>query len=220
VIRSALFKVPLPPARELKWRRIRFIASITFFGGTIGTATVIVSILSRTPLWQDPGRLELVPGLFVYGSGTLAGMLLSAVLAYWSHAEGHRQPLGIVLWLLLGAGYGLLLPFLTGAIFVPFSSMLFDLYQGLLDPVEAVNASIDIVLTSPVNAVIGGALLLRAGLIAGPIFGMGAWMIDKSHTSAHAGTARYGSWTTALVLGIAVLVFAAFAPAALLARLG
>jgi len=196
------------------------VASVTFYGGTLGVAVVIINILSRIPIWREPERLDTDTGMFVYGSGALAGILLGALVAHWSHSEGHRWSLGILWWWLLGIGYGIGYPILTGGIFVPFGLVLHDFYQGLLNPIQVLNASADIVLGSPGRAIVAGSLLLRIALVAGLLFGTGAWIIDRLHTSIHPLSARYGSWATALFLGVAVLIVVSLAPPSLLAKLG
>ena len=220
MVQSALLKSNITQARQLDWRRLIFVASVTFYGGALGVAVVIINILSRIPIWREPERLDTDTGAFVYGGGALAGILLGALVAYWSHSEGHRWSLGILWWWALGIGYGIGYSILMGGILMPFSLMLNDFYQGLLSPIEVTNALADIILGSIGRALVSSSLLLGIGLVAGLLFGTGAWIIDRLHTSVHPWSARYGAWATALFLGVVVLIVVSLAPPSLLARLG
>lgn len=202
------------------WRRLRFVALIAVYGSALGAAAVIVNLLSRTPFLDEPEHLGFGAGLIIYGGGAMTGIFVGALVAAAVQFEGHRWPLGIRLWLIFGLVYGLVFALSLAGFFAPLSNLVLDFYQGHLDPIEVLQALSNIAISWPFRAIIDSALLLYSAAGAGLLFGTGAWVIDRVHTSTHPTTSRYGSWGISLLLGLAVLFFALLAPPTLLARFG
>ena len=57
-------------------------------------------------------------------------------------------------------------------------------------------------------------------LLAGALFGTGAWVIDMLNASPNLIASKYGTWAVALSLGSAVVAFAVFGPPETLRSLG
>lgn len=204
----------------INWRKRRFVTVMAIYGGAVGTAAMIVNLLSRTPAINQPEHLDLAAGVIIYGGGAATGIIVGFLVAAAVHFEGHDWPLGIVAWLLLGLAYGLIFALLAGGLCAPLSSLVLDFYLGALDPIEALGEFSDVVFTWPIRALIGGTPILFSGAVAGILFGAGAWMIDRVHLSAHQPTARYASWAISILLGLAVLSVATLAPPTFLAQFG
>ena len=181
---------------------------------------MIVNLLSRTQGIAEPERLDFVSGLFIYGGGAATGIIVGALVAAAVHFEGHRWPLGIVAWLLFGLGFGMAFALLEGGLSSPISTLILEFYRGVLNPVEVSKGLSDAAIAWPVRAIVGGAAIMFSSAVAGVLFGAGAWLIDRFHTSAHQPTARYGSWVISILLGLAVLSFAIMASPEFLARFG
>ena len=202
------------------WRKRRFVAVMAIYGSAIGAASMIVNLLARTPGTNQPEHLDLVAGLFIYGGGAVIGILVGSLVATAVHFEGHSWPLGIIVWLLLGLAYGLVFALLAGGLSSPLSTLIFDFCRGLVNPMEVLRALSDIAISWPIRAIIGGAPILFSGALAGILFGAGAWVIDRFHSSAHQPTAQYGSWVISILLGLAVLFVVTLAPPTFLAKFG
>lgn len=202
------------------WRSIRFVVLIAIYGSAVGSAAVIVNLLSRTPFISEPERLGLMAGLIIYGGGAVTGVFVGALVAVAVQFGGHRWSLGVVPWLLFGLIYGLVFALVLAGLFAPLSNLVLDFYQGHLDLVEVLQGLSNIAISWPIRAIIDSALLLFSAGGAGVLFGAGAWIIDRFHTSPHEPTSCYGSWGISLLLGAMVLFIAILAPPTFLARFG
>jgi hypothetical protein len=67
---------------------------------------------------------------------------------------------------------------------------------------------------------IEGALAIYTWLLAGALFGTGAWIIDKLNASPNPIASKYGAWAFAISMGMIVAAIAAFGPPEILRNFG
>ena len=216
-----------PAGDPVDWPRIRFAACLAVYGAAIGAAAVLVNFLSQGDPLEVPQHMPFGPALLFSSAAALAGIVITGPVSYWLYGQApvfyankYREPRSFLVWTALGLGYGLLFPLLMGAYFLPMSFRFLDFVNGILNVPELVSSGIDLVLMSPFFSVILGFQLFFTGLIAGVLFGVGAWVIDRFNTSADPATARYGTWAMALALSAIVIAIVAFGPVSTLSRLG
>jgi len=198
-------------------RRIRLAASVTVYASGLGAAAILVSIITRTDIYDEPEHLTLIPSVVFSLVGALAAALVTPLAIY--HVRDRANESGRLLtWLALGLGFGLLWPFVTGA-FIPLSLVLISLAEGLIDFRELPSQALDATLSGIRSFFVEGALGLYTGLPAGALFGTGAWVIDRMNASQNPIASKYGTWAIALSLGSTVLALAVFGPPETLRRL-
>ena len=208
----------LAAARRAHGRRLRLAISLTLYAGALGAAVVLISLLTRTKPWVEPEHLSFAPSVFLSLGGALAGILIVWPLAYW-FGDGAGAPRGLLAWLAVGFGFGVLLPLLTGA-FLPLSIVFVDLSLGVISAGQLFSSALDALFRAPLSLAVHGALGIFTGLLAGALFGTGAWVVDMVNASSNPVASRYGPWAIALLLGSIAVVIAVFGPADTLAKLG
>jgi cell division protein FtsX len=67
---------------------------------------------------------------------------------------------------------------------------------------------------------IDGALAIYTWLIAGALFGVGAWVIDRFNSSPSLAASKYGTWVVTLLLGLLIVVIAVLGPPETLRNFG
>jgi hypothetical protein len=217
---------PVTTRTRPRWNldRWSFTAAIAVYGGAIGGLAVLANLLGRTPGFLEPVRLDAPEGLFVYGSGVVAGAVVAAPIAYWGHggyesvAMGHRG-LGLAQWALLSVAYAMFFPLLLGGLFLPFALMLLSVYLGVIDPGGVLYASADTLILAPLRGFSAGAPFIFSSLWTSVLFGVGAALMDRASTNRRF-HARQALWVVSLTLSLFILIFATFAPATFLARFG
>ena len=182
-------------------RRVRFAASIAVYGGAIGAAAILVNFLSQVDVYQAPERLALGPSAMFAISGFLAGGMITWPTAFWIYGglgffyPKLRESRSLLVWGLLGFCYGVLFPLVMGALFLPVTLVFVDFANGLVSVPGLLTRFID--LATGLWAAVAftfGFRLFFTGLMAGGLFGVGAWIIDNFNTSADPMTAKYGAW--------------------------
>ena len=209
------------------WPRVRFAACVAIYGAAIGIATVLVNFLARADAIDIPQHLPFWTSLLFSSAAALAGIAITGPIAYWVYGTRHvfskveaREPRNLIVWAVLGFGYGIVFPLLMGAYFLPISFYFHDFAIGLTSAPQLMSRAFDVVLIWPVLALVFGSGLFFTGLIAGALFGGGGWIIDRFNASADPATAKYGTWIMAVVLSVGVVSMVAVVPEATLARLG
>ncbi len=73
---------------------------------------------------------------------------------------------------------------------------------------------------APINSFVYTSLNIFTGLIFGAVFGLGFWVINKLVAASSLAVSRYSAWIFAFSLGAAAVLWAAYGPPDVLARLG
>ena len=208
----------LAAARRSHGRRLRLAISLSLYGGALGAAVVLISLLTRTKPWVEPEHLSFAPSVFLSLGGALAGILVVWPIAYWL-GDRAGEPRGLLSWLAVGFGFGVLVPLLTGA-FLPLSVLLVDLNLGVVNSGELFSRVLDALFRAPLSLVVHGALGIFTGLLAGALFATGAWVVDMVNASSNPVASRYGPWAIVVLFGFIAVAIAVFGPADTLAKLG
>ena len=214
---SSLTRSELPDRVRRKW----FVGSLALYGGATGAAALIVTILARSAAASYPAPPEhfsIWAYLVLSMGGIGIGATISGLLAYLI-GQGTKRPRSIFLWLVLGFGFGILLPVLTGFT-VPTTTVLLQIANSDTLPSGPLQAIVDAVFQGIPFAFVYGTLGIFTGMLAGTLLGLGAWVIDMANSSDSTYISRYGSLVASITLSVAVVGLAAFGPASFLAKLG
>ena len=224
----------------------RLVWSLILYGMILTAAAVIVSTISYAdpPVNQDPRRLTGMNAVKTIVGGCLFTLVFLLPVLRWigSRAEESRV---LPIWFFIGMSYGIFTVFLIGsslpfvAAFQNVNAMDFQSMRILIDNL------IDAIFRMPLIGFTFGVFALYIGGIAGIIYGIGAWLIDMLNrmnyphaysdpwieamgdllpftrrwaASAAPWLSVIGPWAIALLIGGAVLLFAATGPIEFLAR--
>jgi len=197
---------------------MRLAICLGLYGSGLGASSLLVSFLTRTRYPIEPAHLELVPSMILSSGGWIMGAIIAALIGYWI-APTSARPHSIILWLFIGFAFGVLVPFFSGAL-MPLGILYLDLTLGIIRPSELPMLTLDGLMRAPVSAFSQGVLGLFTGLLAGALFGVGAWVMDIANTSSHPRVSMYAPYVLSLGLSVGVVAIAAFGPAGTLAKLG
>lgn len=206
----------IPP--HLEKRRVRLVISLGLYGSALGASFLLVSFMARTVYPKTPEHLDLLPSVFLSGGGWIMGAIIAGALGYLIAPTSWR-PHNIFLWLMIGFGFGILLPFFSNSL-MPMGTVYLNLALGIMPVGEVPMMTLDALFRAPVTAFIQGALGVFTGLLTGTLFGLGGWLIDIANTSRYPRVSRYAPYVLSSSLSILVLGIAAFGPASTLAKLG
>ena len=201
-------------------RRGRLILCLALYGGTLGGASLLVNLLSRI---DRPFEPEHMPAdatlLFSAGAALLCG-LMAGLMGHWlTSSQVKEAARGPHIWLAMGFIFGILSPALTGAS-IPMSTMLVALVRGVMDVGEMPIETLSAVMRAPSFIFTHGVFGLFTGLLAGALFGVGAWVIDVANYSSNRLVSAYGTYAIAAILAAVFYGIATLAPPESLARLG
>ena len=208
-----------PPMSESKLaQRGYLIICLAIYGGSLGAASLMVNLLSRTKYPNIPEHMTLAPTLLMSGGAFVVCAALGGLIAYWSSTR-ESEWRNIIMWLLLGFGFGVLSPIVTGGT-LPLSLIFVELEAGILSagevPVRLSNGLFHI----PRFAFTHGVFGLFTGFIAGALFGIGALLMSTMRESAGGAVAKYGPYALAIALSILFYAISTLGPAPTLAKLG
>ena len=205
-------------ASHLENRRMRLAICLGLYGSGLGASSLLVSFLTRTRYPIEPAHLEFVPSVLLSSGGWIMGAIIAALIGYWM-APTSARPHNIILWLFIGFAFGVFVPFFSGAL-MPLGILYLDLTLGITSLSDLPLLTLDGLMRAPVSAISQGVLGLFTGLIAGTLFGFGAWVMDIANTSSHPRVSMYAPYVLSLGLSFGVVAIAAFGPAGTLAKLG
>lgn len=194
------------------------IICLAIYGGSLGAASLLVNLLSRTKYPNIPEHMTFAPTLFMSVGAFVVCAVLGGLIAYWSSKqEGELR--NVIMWLLLGFGFSVLSPIITGGT-LPLSLVFVELEAGVLSmgevPVRLSNALFHI----PRFAFTHGVFGLFTGMLAGALFGVGALVISSLRELGGGAVARYGPYVVAVALSVLFYAIAVFGDALTLAKLG
>ena len=208
-------------ARRSVGRRYRLIICVALYGGALGAAAVLVALVAHAkllPPLYEPEHLALLPSVFLSSAGVVAGALVAFLLASWviKGAEYAQHPL---VWVTFGVGFGIMVPFGTGAL-TPVSIVFLNLNLGVIAPGEILPGLVEAAFRAPQSAFSYGGINLAPTALAALLFAPGAWLIDTANGSRNVIVSRYGVWAIALALSFGFVAFAALGPPSTLVKLG
>ena len=224
--------------------QVRLVRSLLLYGMLLTAAAAIVASIYSPGIDQDPRRLIGMNAVSTAVGGCLFTLIFLLPILRWigSRAEESRI---LPIWLLVGFSYGIFTVFLIGAS-LPF---VFAFQINMLDfrsLGKLIDDIIDAFFRAPLSSFTFGVFALYIGIIAGMFYSLGAWIIDMlnrmNYVHAYADpwieaigdmlpfTRRWasaaapwlsviGPWAIALLIGGAVLLYAATGPVEFLARL-
>ncbi len=241
---STVSQMTIEQRREAVSRlQTRLVRSLVLYGLLLAAAATIVGSIYSPGIDQDPRRLIASNAIFYVTGGCIFTLIFLLPVLRWigSRAEESRI---LPLWLLIGISFGIFSVFLIGAsrpVVAAFQTNILDFVSiGRL-----IDNLIDSLLYAPMRSFTFGVLSLYIGLIVGPIYGIGAWIIDMlnrmNYPHAYSDpwieaigdilpvTRRWavaaapwlsviGPWAIALIVGGAILIFTATGPVEFLAR--
>lgn len=209
---------PPPPDEGRLAQRGYLIICLAIYGGALGASSLLVNFLSRTKYPDIPAHMELAPTLLLSSGAFVVCGVLGGLIAYW-FGQRDEPPRYIIKWLVIGFGFGVLSPIMTGGT-LPLSLIFVELEAGVLSmgelPVRLTNALFHV----PRFAFTHGVFGLFTGLLAGAIFGLGALFISSLREFTGGPLAKYGPYVLAFLLSVIFYAIATLGPAPTLARFG
>ena len=209
------------------WERIRFSTCVTVYAAALGAVAIIVNSLAQTDALDVPRHMPLGGSLVIGGAGALAASAATWPAAHWLYGrtpafdkEKSRTSHGLPVWILLGFGFGVVYSLLMGGYFLRTATGLLSFADGTISVTDLVFKYSEIVFGMPVFGPALGIRLLYTSIVAGLLFGPGAWAISRFNKSADPATARYWPCVIALTLAAIVIAVVVFVPPTALARLG
>ena len=198
--------------------RVRLTANITLYGAALGSAAILISIMARTGRFDEAEHLAFVPGLFTALTGALAATLVTSLAIY--HTRHNADKAGsLLLWLVMGLGFGLASSFVTGGL-IPLNVVFITFAEDDMKFRELPSLVVEGTFQGIRSFFIEGTLSIYTWFIAGAFFGIGAWIIDKLNASPNLKTSKYGTWIFAVLSGLIVVAIAAFGPPETLKNFG
>lgn len=183
----------------------------------LGAAATLITFVIATDISREPEHLAFAPAMFFGATGGIAGALIVWPIISWlikdNVAHSCRE------WMLVGLVFGLLLPFVTGAL-LPASHVFLGLSLGIIQPGELFSGLLSSFFRIPLEIVVHEAQGILTGMLVGVVFGVGAWALDQINWSRFTVIADFGPWTVATVLGTGALLLALFGSPEALTRLG
>ena len=208
-----------PPPDEGRLARYGYLViCLAIYGGALGASSLLVNLLSRTKYPNIPEHMSLAPTLLMSGGAFVVCAVLGGLIAYWFGQKD--EPLRFIIkWLMIGFGFGVLSPIITGGA-LPVSLVFVELEAGVLSmgevPVRLSNALFHV----PRFAFTHGVFGLFTGMLAGVLFGLGALLISSLREFTGGTLARYGPYVLAALLSIVFYAISTLADAPTLARFG
>ena len=154
----------------------RLVQSLVLYGLLLAGAAAIVGSIYSPGVAEAPKRLAGSLAVFtVVGAGVFALIFLLPVIRWiGSRAEESRI---LPIWLLIGISFGFFTVFLTGASL----PLVFAIHLNVINFTSLgtlANDLLDSVFRAPLRSFTFGVLALYVGFLVGPIYGIGAWLID------------------------------------------
>ena len=221
----------------------RLVRSLVLYAILLTAAAAIVSSIYSPGIDQDPRRLTGISAVSTIVGGCIFTLIFLLPVLRWigSRAEESRI---LPIWLFIGITYGIFTVFLIGAS-LPFA---FAIHINIMDfrsLKDFFDDLIDAIFRMPLAGFTFGVFALYIGFIAGIIYGIGGWLIDMFNrmnyqhsysdpwietlgdmipptrrwaTAAAPWLSVAGPWMVALIIGVAVLLYAFTGPIEFLAR--
>ncbi|HIF71573.1 MAG TPA: hypothetical protein EYQ61_03300 [Dehalococcoidia bacterium] len=198
--------------------RIRLTVSIALYGGALGSAAILISIMARTGQFDEAKHLAFTPGLITTITGAIAATLVTPLAIY--HMRDNADESGsILLWLALGLGFGVASSFVTGALF-PLNIVFITFAEDQIKFSELPSLVVEGAFRGIRSFFIEGAAAIYTWFLAGVLFGIGGWTIDRLNTSSNPVASKYGIWIVTVFFGLTIVAFAVLGPPETLRKFG
>ena len=221
----------------------RLVLSLVLYGMLLAAAAAIVGYIDRPSIDTPPKRLIASSAVFFVTGGCLFTLIFLLPVLRWigNRAEEARI---LPVWLGIGLAFGIFTVFFIGAS-KPFVIAVLNNIIDFRSVGTLIDNIIDAFIFAPLESFKYGVIALYIGIVAGIIYGIGAWIIDMLNrmnyphaysdpwievigdiippsrrlTSAAAPwLSVIGPWAIALLIGGAILLFASTGPIEFLAR--
>ena len=216
---SSKIRTPLwATSEESTPERIQLTICLAVYGGTLGAAALLVNLLSRTKFPQIPEHMAPGPAATYSITAFVFCAALAGGITYWV-ARRDSLMSSLLKWLAAGFGFGVLSAPWTGAS-LPVSTVFLGLQKDVISVGELPLQLIGALFKMPSFGFNHGVFGLFTGLLAGALFGFGAWIISNTAYSSPRWLSAYGPYVIAIVLSIIFYGISVLAPAPTLARFG
>ena len=183
-------------------------------GVILSVAAFHVSVLTGVQYFEEAVRIQGWGAFFFSIAAALAALIVVPLSVYHIRDMAQRPGHPIV-WLTLGAIFGLATPLFTGGL--SRTALAFSgLAEGHYSIGSMFNLMIDAILVFPYDFVVEGATYVILWLEFGVPFAIIGFVIDRANSSKNESVSRWAPWLVAVVGGIPILLFALLGPTDLL----
>ncbi len=179
-------------------------------GCALSVAAVHLQLISRIPWYEDAYHLDFWPAVFFSLSGVAAALLVLPWAVFHMRDRAHL-PANPLIWLGLGLWFGVSTAFVTGGL-SPMTRVFLAVAEKRMTLGEMPSFMLDAVLIGFKDFFVQGAIAVPGGLIAGAIFAVGGFAIDRLNASSDDRISTFAPWIAATVISTAVLLFALAGP--------
>ena len=179
-------------------------------GVAFSIALFHVSVLTKFEFFEEAVRIQGW-GAFFFSIAAAVSALIVVPLAVYHLRDMAQKPAHPLVWLLLGAGFGLATPLFTGG-FSRTALAFTGLAEGHYGIGDLFSLLADAILVFPYDFVVEGATSVILGLEFGVIFAICGFIIDRANATKNDLVSTWGTWLLALTSGASVLLFALLGP--------
>ncbi len=207
-------------AAALGGQRARLTICLALYGGSLGGSALLVNQLSRTKIPNVPQHMPADVAITLSAVAGLACAAATVATVRILTGEGRDQRArGIFAWLVVGFLFGVISAPLIGAT-LPMSTMIHGLTMGVVEVGDLPIAFLTALTSAPAFAITEGVLGLYTALLAGALFGAGAWLIDTANYAANRLVSAYAPYAMSIALSALFYGISTLGPPETLARLG
>ena len=205
--------IVLADPREDTRPRWRFAVSLGLFGAALGGAVVITNVVGLTSKFAvDADALPQDDFVYFMLVGGLTGLVVAGLMGYLMNRSSRafvsstpRHALGILPWAGIGAIYWVAFSLLVGGIALPQANVVLAYVNGAIPFVDFVGFTLDTIFGVPFRMVSEGGRFMYTATLAGLVFMLGGWLIDRLAAVTNIQLARYGPPLLAAALSAIVV---------------
>ncbi len=191
-------------------RRRRITIAITILGVALSVALFHVSVLTHFQYFEEAVRIQGWGAIFFSIAAVFSALIVVPFSVY--HIRDIAQnPAHPLVWLFLGAGFGLATPLFTGG-FGRTALAFTGLVEGHYGIGDFFSLLIDAIFVFPYDFVVEGATNVILGLEFGVLFAVTGFIIDRANVAKNDLVSTWGVWALTLVSGSSALLFALLGP--------
>lgn len=167
-------------------------------------------MLTRFEYFEEALRVEGWGAVF-FSIAAAAAALIAVPITIYHIRDMAQFPAKPITWLLMGLGFGVVTPILTGG-FTRTAGAFAGLAEGVYGVGPLFSLLIDAVLVFPYDMFVQGAQNVYGGLYSGGFFAIIGFAIDRSNAAKTGLVSIWGPWILAIGLGLPIMVFALVGP--------